>query len=222
MGDNMKPGELLADFTNSLADALMESPARDERGHEVYPEIQREADISADPPSVTLHIKSPSGEEATWVCKEAFWADAFPPPKASTVLWWLLKQNIRTQLQYVWDSFSNDPANNETYMPDFQPDKEKHLWTAERGLSSKFRLKMALASLLIPVLALLATFLLFLIWILQWVPRFGTLDNILRWIHKLDPFLSNSLGDVKQYIEHGVWSANARARYPLKNPYQKQ
>lgn len=44
------------------------------------------------------------------------------------------------------------------------------------------------------------------------MPRFGLLDSILQWVHKLDPFLSNSLGDVKQYIEHGVWSANARAR----------
>lgn len=52
IGDNMKPGELLADFTNSLADALMESPAKDERGQEfilkfsgrqTYPQTHRQS-----------------------------------------------------------------------------------------------------------------------------------------------------------------------------------
>ncbi len=212
IGDKMKPGDILADFTSYLADALMESPAKDNGGQELFPEIRREANLSAQPPSVILQIKSPSGENATWVCKEAFWGDAFPPPRAATVLWWLLKQNLRTQIRYVWDGVAHDPANDATYMPDIRKYNEKPAWTAKKRLANKFRLKSLLAGLMIPVLAVLTGIILFFIWILQWIPSFGALDSILKWAHKLDPFLSNSLGDVQKYIEHGVWSANARVR----------
>lgn len=41
MVDTLKPGELLADFTNYLAYSLLESPTKDG----VYPVIEREADL---------------------------------------------------------------------------------------------------------------------------------------------------------------------------------
>ena len=114
IGDNQKRGDLLAKIMNSLADALLESPARDETGGKVPPVIEREMEIATDPPSVTLHISAPDGAKATWLCKEAFWADAFPAPAASSVLRWLLKQ-IGHQLKYVWNGFFRDPANNEDF-----------------------------------------------------------------------------------------------------------
>ncbi|MFC1905154.1 hypothetical protein ACFLXT_05310, partial [Chloroflexota bacterium] len=40
----------------------------------------------------------------------------------------------------------------------------------------------------------------------------GPLENIIGWIRKLDPFISSSLGDIQRYIDHEIWSANARAR----------
>ncbi len=211
IGDEMKPGDILADFTNCLADYLMESPARDAQGNEVYPEIRREVDLSANPPSVALHIKSPTGEEATWLCKEAFWGDAFPAPKASTVVWWLLRQNLKAQLKFVFEGVFTDPPNQKTYKYDPLQQKKPE-WTARKRLSFKFQAKLSLAGIFIPVLAAFSTLALFLIWIGQWIPAFGPLETVLKWIHKLDPFLSNSLGDIQRYIEHGVWSANARAR----------
>ena len=211
IGDNMKPGDILADFTNNLAEYLMESPSKDAQGCSVYPDIRREVDLSAHTPSVTLHIKSPGGDEATWLCKEAFWGDAFPPPRASAVLWWLMRQNLRSQISFVWHGVSTDPPNQRTFK--FNPlEQDKPEWEAPKRLSAKFQTKFALAGIVIPVLAAFATFILFCIWILQWIPSFGPLDTFLKWVHKLDPFLSNSLGDVERYVEHGVWSANARAR----------
>jgi len=219
IGDNMKPGNLLADFTNSLADALMESP---EKGGKQ--EIRREADLSEDPPSVTLQIKSPSGEKATWVCKEAFWGDAFPPPKASTVLWWLLTKNLSNQIKNVWEGIYKDPANDETYIPeqDKKLEKKRHprapVWRARTKQKSSYiilSLKSASTPVWIIPLAGIIYLFLFLIWICQFIPiipSIGPLEKVLTWAHKLDPFLSNSLGDVQRYIEHGVWSANARAR----------
>lgn len=105
IGDNTTPGILLADVTNSLADALIESPEKGDKA-----KIRREADLSRNPPSVTLYITSPSGKEATWICKEAFWDDAIPAPKASTVLWKLLGKNIIKQLAYVRNGMK-DPGN---------------------------------------------------------------------------------------------------------------
>jgi hypothetical protein len=216
IGDNMKPGNLLADFTNYLCDALMESP-----GEGGDPGIRREADLSEDPPSVTLQIKSPGGEKATWVCKEAFWGDAFPPPKASTVLWWLLTKNLFNQIKYVWDGIRKDPANDETFIPeqDKRIEEKRHPgppdWAAKTDQKSSYILLiLKSASTLIwtiPVAVIIYLFL-FLIWICQFLPSIGPLEKVLKWIHKFDPFLSNCLGDVQKYIEHGVWSANARAR----------
>jgi hypothetical protein len=100
IGDNQKRGDQLARVTNHLADALLGSPVRDETGRPVYPVIEREMDVTSDPPSAALHITAPDGTKATWVFKEAFWADAFPPPAASTVLRWLGNQ-IGAQLRYV-------------------------------------------------------------------------------------------------------------------------
>ena len=211
IGDNMKPGDTLAEFANCLADYLMESPAIDAQGNKVYPEIRREVDLTANPPSVALHIKSPAGEETTWLCKEAFWGDAFPPPKASVVVWWLLRQNLKAQIKFVSEGILTDPPNQRTYKFDLLQ-REKPEWTAGKGLDTRFRVKLSLAGIIIPVLAAFSTLILFLIWLVQWVPPFGPLETVLKWVHKLDPFLSNSLGDVQRYIEHGVWSANARAR----------
>jgi hypothetical protein len=38
------------------------------------------------------------------------------------------------------------------------------------------------------------------------------LEKVLKWVRKLDPFITNSFGDVHKYMEHEVWRANARGR----------
>lgn len=212
IGDNQKRGELLATVTNSLADALLESPSKDKTGRKIHPVIKREVDMTTDPPSVTLHITAPDEAQATWICKEAFWADAFPAPRASTVLRWLLKQQIGGQLRYVWDGLSKDPANNKDFKSSNNEVPEKKPWRTKRRLSVLFRLQMFVMGAFLLPLSLIVPIVLLVIWPLYWMPRFGFLANYLQWLHTIDPFLSRQLGDVKRYIEHGVWSASARGR----------
>jgi hypothetical protein len=222
IGDKIKPGDLLADFSNYLADGLLQSPEVDEKGNKIYPEILREAELSGGIPSVTLHIKSPDRKkEFRWICKEAFWGDAFPPPKASTVIWWLLTKNLFHQLEYAYQGIFKDPANDRTFIPEEDREKEikKHLqvtqWTAakeEKTSYTKLVTKSSLTMIVLFPVAILAYIVLALVWICQFLPAIGPLEEVLKWVHKLDPFLSNSLGDAQKYIVHGVWSANARGR----------
>ncbi len=216
IGDNMKPGNLLADFTNSLANALMESP-EDRR----EPEIRRDVNLDVDPPSVTLQIQSPNGEKATWVCKEAFWGDAFPPPKSATVLWWLLHKNLINQIKYVWNGVYKDPANDLEFIPlkDQAFERRKHRklckWKIERYEKPTYRnisRKSFFTEFIVLFLAVMAYFVLGLIYVFQFLQKLGPLGSLFKWVRKFDPFLSRSLGDVEKYIEDGVWSANARAR----------
>lgn len=93
IGDQ-RPGDTIADFSKALCDSLINSPSG-----EVPPEIQLKSDVSGSPPSVTLQITSPDGKEkATWICQEAYWNDAFPPPPPTRVLWWGVNQNLSKQV----------------------------------------------------------------------------------------------------------------------------
>jgi len=212
ISDGLKRGEFLASVSNSLADALLESPAKDNAGHVVYPEVERQMDSTSDPACVTLRITTPDqSANTTWICKEAFWADAFPPPSASTVLRWLIKQ-MGGQLRYVWNGLFKDPANNKDFNPDFHqtPEETEQPKLAGRFLSTVYWLELLVMGTFLIPLSFIVPILLFLIWPLYWMPRFGMLTMSLDWLHKLDPFLSRSLGDAKRFIEHGVWSASAR------------
>ena len=51
-----------------------------------------------------------------------------------------------------------------------------------------------------------------LVWLLHFIPSIGPLDKVVGWIRKLDPTISYSLGDISTYVDHEIWSANARAR----------
>jgi len=211
ISENGQRGQILADVANSLADSLLESPAGSRRGLSEQPVVEREMDLTADPASATLSIRAPDGTQATWVLKEAFWADAFPPPLASSVLRWMWRQ-IGGQLKYIWRGFWRDPANNEDYRPEGRQAPEQPRWRAHRFITSVYRVELFMAGLVLVPLAVVVPALLFVLWPLYWMPRFDFLGRFLDWLHKLDPFLSMSLGDVKRYIEHGVWSASARGR----------
>lgn len=223
IGDNMTPGSLLADVTNSLADALIESP---EKG--VKAKIRREADLSRNPPSVTLYITSPSKDYATWICKEAFWDDAIPPPKASTVLWKLLGKNIIKHIEFFWNGWK-DPGNSE--YKDKESDERFHFHVKTlkdidiknlKGIdkdqiesiaaSTYIKGNSATTPFWILPLAGVAYLVLAFLWICQFLPSIGPLEKVLKWVRKLDPFITNSFGDVHKYMEHEVWRANARGR----------
>ena len=217
IGDNMKRGNLLADITNSLADTLMESPQNG-----IRPKIDREADLDNKPASVTLTIQSPGGELSKWICKEAFWDDAFPPPKAATVLWWLLTKNLFNQIKFIWQGIRKDPANDKSFIPeeDIEAEiaahpKEPPVGTennAKKPTKSLIYSKGGMTGVFIIPLAVITYIALFFVWICQYLPSIGPLEKVLQWVHKLDPFLSNAMGDVQKYVENGIWSANARRR----------
>jgi hypothetical protein len=229
IGDKMNQGDILAEFTKYLCDTLMDSQEKDVQGKKTLPKIGLKSDMSADPPSVTLTITSPNGKEsAAWLCKEAFWGDAFPPPKATQVLWWALNQNLKKQL-FALVSIFQDPATEKSYLPDDEERKKEEdklkeksgnrqanqgieSFTLEKNFGAKFRAKTSLTSLGLIPLTVLTYLILSLMWIFHFVPAIGPLEGVINWIRKFDPFLSNSLGDVERYIQHEVWSANARAR----------
>src|SRR5512147_1857195 len=80
IGDQRK-GDTVAEFSKALCDTLV-NPANGNR----LPSVLLTSDVSGSRPSVTLQITSPDGKHATWLCQEAFWNDAFPPPNATQVL----------------------------------------------------------------------------------------------------------------------------------------
>ncbi|MBI2850518.1 MAG: alpha/beta hydrolase [Chloroflexi bacterium] len=215
IGDQL-PGDTLAGFAKGICDALINSP----KGNDL-PAIELKSDLSGSPPSVTLRITSPYGEQANWVCQEAYWNDAFPPPSATQVLWWGVNQNLRNQLSSLLKTLE-DPVNEE--LPtETERQKEKAkagsgagtTGAVEQSKKSKTQVRAKSGILsgiaLIPLVPL-TYFLLGLTWLLHIVPSIGPLDKAISWIRKLDPSLSSSLGDVQRYVEQQIWSANARAR----------
>ena len=209
-------GDTLAAFAKALCDILINSP----KGT-ASPAVQLKSDVSGSPPSVTLQITSPYGEQATWLCREAFWNDAFPPPSATQVLWWGLNQNLRNQLSAflrLW----RDPANE-----DLPTETERQKETAKvksgtattpvvkQGRKPKAQVRVrsgVLSGIVLIPLVPLTYLLLGLTWILHIIPSIGPLDKFVSWVRKFDPALSSSLGDVQMYVDHQIWSANARAR----------
>lgn len=215
IGDQ-KRGETIADFSKALCDTLINSPKGD-----ISPSIQIMSVVSGNPPSVTLKITSPYGEKATWLCQEAYWNDAFPPPKATQVLWWGLNQNLFKQVGSFF-KILQDPANED--LPT-ENERQKAEEKAKRGLKITGAVKLSrkskiqvrakfgiISGIMLFFLTSLMYLLLGLIWLFHFIPSIGPLDKIITWIRKLDPLISSGLGDVKRYIDHEIWSANARKR----------
>lgn len=195
-------GDLLASFTNSIANAL-EQPTTEGKQ-----KIHREMDTKVDPSVAKLHIEAPNGTKSTWVFKEAYWVDAFPAPSASMVLGWVVS-HMRQFLVFIWEKwFLTDPANNKSFDP--KGGRSDDIYNAGPWHSILFGvLLFFLRAMLIPMVVI-APVLLITVRILHLLPRFGAITTVINWVHALDPMLSRVLGDVKRYAEHGMWSANAR------------
>jgi hypothetical protein len=210
--NNEKPGGLVATVANSIADSLMESPHITETGLEKHPVIERGAHIDGNPPTVTLKITAPDDKKSTWTFKEAFWGDAFPPPAAAKVLRWIVRQQVKHFLRYFMKGFGIDPANNRSFKAKDDVSLEKSKWNTGPLLSKVYRVEIWIMGAVLTILLPIVPIILFLLWPLHWLPKFDAFATFHTWVHSLDPVLSNILGDVQRYIEHGVWSANARNR----------
>ena len=212
VGQDTRRGDLLAKVVNLVADSLLESAVicRDET---IYPVITREMDVTGETPTAKLHITAPGGEQpVTWTFKEAFWDDKFPPPPPSAVLRWLGIQ-MRSQLDSIRHGLLKDPDNSRTfYEPDRPPEdvpveESRRVGRFDAAVFWLQHLALAAAVLLVfPVLW--AAFCAF--WLLYWVPRIGPLEQPLKGLERIDPFLSYVLGDAQRYVEDGVWAASAR------------
>lgn len=212
IGDQ-RAGDTLADFSKALCDSLINSPKDND-----VPSVQLTSALSGKPPAVTLQITSPYGEKAVWVCREAYWNDAFPPPDPTRVLWWGVNQNLRSQLSALLRMLQ-DPVNEE--LPtESEREKEKaksgkSRSTATVGKKSRAQVRAksgAVSAFALLPLTILTYAVLGIIWILRVLPSIGPLDKLAGWVRKLDPLFSSKLGDVQRYVEHEIWSANARAR----------
>ncbi|MFC1846642.1 hypothetical protein ACFLYS_01080 [Chloroflexota bacterium] len=214
IGDQ-KRGDTIAEFSKAVYDSLIKSPKDNEP-----PMILLEPDISGNPSSVTLKITSPYGDKATWRCQEAHWNDAFPPPNATQVLWWGLNQNLRKQLSSII-KIMTDPTNkslptkNERQKEDLKKKRGEKTGAVELNGTLKGQVVFksgVMSGIVLILLTPLAYVLLFIIWLLHFIPSIGPLDKIINWIRKLDPFLSSSIGDIKRLVDHEIWAANAKKR----------
>lgn len=220
IGDQ-RPGDTLADFSKALCDMLINSTVDSPNGR-IPPEIQLKSDVTGSPASVTMQITSPDGKEkATWICREAYWNDAFPAPPPTQVLWWGVNQNLVEQFRSLL-KILND-ASNEKLPSERETEKEEAKRRSGIKDAGSIRLakrakapivaKSSFISLVALVILVPLTYgLLGITWLLHFVPSIGPLDKVIKWIRKLDPFISSGLGDIARYVDHEIWSANARAR----------
>ncbi len=221
IGDQ-RPGDTLADFSKALCDTLINCVVDTPEG-KVLPRVQLRSDVSGSPPSVWLHITSPGGKEkATWVCREAYWNDAFPAPPPTQVLWWGVNQNLRNQIKSLLKMIL-DPANEALPTERELEKEEAKRATRTENISNPVKLDMSskapvvvksgfISGVALVLLVPLVYFVLGLVWLFHFVPSIGPLDRVIGWVRKIDPFLSSSLGDIEKYVDHQIWSANARAR----------
>ena len=220
IGDQL-PGDTLADFSKALCDMLINSTVDSPNGR-IPPEIQLKSDVSGSPSSVTLQITSPNGKEkATWICQEAYWNDAFPAPPPTQVLWWGVNHNLGEQFRSLL-KILRDPSNEK--LPS-ERETEKEEAKRKSGVKNAGSIRLArrakapivvksssVSGAALIILVPLTYGLLGAIWLLHFIPSIGPLDKVVKWIRKLDPFISSGLGDIARYVDHEIWSANARAR----------
>lgn len=209
--DETKRGKLLANLTNSLANTLLESPAGEEP-NQISPTIRREANFTDDPARVILKITAPDKSEATWDCREAFWAESFLAPRASSVLMWTMKVWAK-QAGRIKEALLRDPVNQTNYRPPppSGTSAEEPVYKPRGRIKAIYRLELAVIVFLFTPLSLLIIPILYIAWPLYWLPQFGRVAKVIhKVLHSADAFMSDVLGDAKRLIEHGVWAASAR------------
>ncbi|MFN3974430.1 MAG: hypothetical protein ACK4K2_04010, partial [Dehalococcoidia bacterium] len=201
IGEGQPKGAFLATLVNAVADFLEEVGGKVDRRFQVGE--RAEAHLTVTPPHG-------GAEEFAFV--EAYWADAFPPPRAVTVLGWLWA--------HLWGQFVlllrawRDAANDTYFNPVGQ--READTPTFPVWVRLLYRAWFATLLLLLLLSAPAVIIALGVFQILFWLPlptmlgQFGLLGKALALIYALDPFLSRVLGDTHRYVNDGAWAANIR------------
>lgn len=222
IGDAQRRGAFLAQLVNAVADFLEEAGGKVERRFAV------ESHATAH-----LTVVDPQGCQQEFAFVEAFWADAFPPPPAKTVLGWLWPQ-VQAQFVLLWASL-RDAANDATFDPtrplpmarwqrlfsrrgatarvvSLQDNTPTFSWWVRLAhtawLVTVFALMVVALVVLFPVLAALQ-----LLLILPLPPALGPLGflgKVAGLVQAVEPFLSHVIGDTYRYVNDGAWAANIR------------
>jgi hypothetical protein len=159
-------------------------------------------------------VEPPAGSSAAarrYEFIEAFWDDAFPPPRPAVVYRWALVDGWR-QVGSTMRGWLTDPAND------------------RRGGDAREGERLPLPPMVRVAyfLQVLLLRLLLVVGYLAWVPVVGVLfvlsilagtPGLRMWglweraasaLQSLDPFMSKVMGDSQMYVEDGMWAASAR------------
>ncbi|MCS7206515.1 MAG: hypothetical protein NZ951_01040 [Dehalococcoidia bacterium] len=204
IGEGQRRGEFLAELVNAVADFLEEAGGKVERRFQV-----------GERATAYLRVTAPEGvEEFEFV--EAYWADAFPPPRATAVLGWLWPQ-VRAQVSLLWAGL-RDAANDATFDPTGRgaPAVRNHTPTFSWGtrlahvawLVTLAILLLVAGVVFLPVLALLQV--LMLLPLPSALGPMGLLGKTIAPVLAIEPFLIRVVGDTYRYVNDGAWAANIR------------
>ncbi|MGH2633266.1 MAG: hypothetical protein ACRDG3_07635 [Tepidiformaceae bacterium] len=194
-------GDELAVVANAIADALENAEGRVERAFAV------EGGHAAGTLTVTRPGDSVPSDE--FVFSEAFWANSLPTAPAETVAKWMLVLGPKEAWRVVrgfWGNLANDRID----------DGKTSGYPQRAWLRVAFALELAPITALIAVIVVLRVViapLLYALYSMTSVTRTNTLavvSPVTGFLHKLDPFLSDVMGDSWRFVEDGMWSANIR------------
>jgi len=195
------PGDELAVVANAIADALENAGGTVGRTFAVEGSHARGALTVARPGEL-----APS-DEFDFI--EGFWANSLPTAPAETVAKWMLLLGPKEAWRVVrgfWGNLANDRIDDGK-----SSGYPQRLW-----LRAAFAVELAPVTLLIGIIVLLRVLLAPLIYALYSmtsITRSNTLaivSPVTAFLHKLDPFLSDVMGDSWRFVEDGMWACNIR------------
>jgi hypothetical protein len=204
-GADRPRGSFLASVANGIADTFELQGGTVERRYDLRGGPHARAVLEVTPPADT------GAPPRRYEFAEAYWDDAFPPPRPHIVYRWALVDGWR-QVASTMRGWLSDPANDRR--GEDAPDMEA--LPLPRMVRTAYFVQVLLLRVLLVIgyiLWLPAVGLLFVLSILGGTPGlrlWGLWDRLAEALQSLDPFLSEVMGDSQTYVEHGVWAASAR------------
>lgn len=194
-------GDELAIVANAIADSLENAGGS----------VARTFAVIGGRATGTLTVTRPGAPEPgdEFLFREGFWADSLPTAPAETVAKWMLTLGPKEAWRVVrgfWGNLANDRID----------DGKTSGFPQRAWLRLAFALELAPVTLLIGLIVALRVVLAPLVYALYsmtGIARSNTLallSPITSFLHRLDPFLSDVMGDSWRFIEDGMWSCNIR------------
>lgn len=214
-GTDKYPAGEFAKLLNGLVAGLTEAGRR----FELEVDADRQAD-GVPAPAATLLVWQPdgSGPPHRFRMREAFWDDAFPPPKPDDVLRWVL-YGFGEAMDGVFSGWWADPsASGRTAGKRWWDPRQ---WRITIGAVQRllFRAELVLLTGVFTPLILLYDFVLRPVtWLLLWASRtpvlrtFGLLRGVASAIEGMSPFMSQTMGDTRRIVSDETWARNIRGR----------